>query len=439
MKIYKEELGKVSITIEGVHNPAKVYDRLCLVTNGNFSIYISKKIVPGGTSLTNTEYWQCISDLNQDVKIDYNDFKNYITGIIDNLTDYVNSLIPNNLINVNDIIIRTINTLAANGALKFGFTILQKVSDLDNPKYQKIGDFVYVVEDSNYYICKPDKLFYKIPTIYVGNNEPEDTIWFDTQENIGLDANDTEEIAGIKRAINTLQNNVAQLNKLQYIGVIPAGIGGSYRRLMMSYAEPEQPEAFQGVVGEEEPDRYEAGANTSCVCCKIGTAKEFASNKQDLIDGEMIFYSDRKKFGIYYQGKFYMTGDATGGGGGLSEDDLYDINLKYLNFVTADNSYYRINITDAGEVVTKKISDRKWSLTNDSANADIASKDTNGIYISWLLTINSVYCGGAGSDECLCSHNFVELANASNKDINLNGLHLLYTDCTLEEGDAGYK
>ena len=129
MKIYKEELGKVSITIEGVHNPAKVYDRLCLVTNGNFGIYISKKIVPGDTSLTNTEYWQCISDLNQDVKIDYNDFKNYITGIIDNLTDYVNSLIPNNLISVNDIIIRTINTLAANGALKFGFTILQKVSD----------------------------------------------------------------------------------------------------------------------------------------------------------------------------------------------------------------------------------------------------------------------------------------------------------------------
>lgn len=439
MKIYKEELGKVSITIEGVHNPAKVYDRLCLVTNGNFGIYISKKIVPGDTSLTNTEYWQCISDLNQDVKIDYNDFKNYITGIIDNLTDYVNSLIPNNLISVNDIIIRAINTLAANGALKFGFTILQKVSDLNNPKYQKIGDFVYVVEDSNYYICKPDKSFYKIPTIYVGDNEPEDTIWFDTQENIGLDANDTEEIAGIKRAITTLQNNVAQLNKLQYIGIIPAGIGGSYRRLMMSYADPEQPEAFVGEVVEEEPDKYEAGSNTSCVCCKVATAKEFAHNKQDLIDGEMIFYSDRKKFGIYYQGKFYMAGDATGGGGGLSEDDLYDINLKYLNFITADNSYYRINVNDVGEVVTKKISDRKWSLTNDSANADIASKDTNGIYISWLLTINSVYCGGAGSDECLCSHNFVELANASNKDINLNGLHLLYTDCTLEEGDAGYK
>ena len=110
-----------------------------------------------------------------------------------------------------------------------------------------------------------------------------------------------------------------------------------------------------------------------------------------------------------------------------------------MNFVTADNSYYRINVLDNGDISTKKISNRIWSLTNDVANADIAVKDANEIYISWLLTINSVYCGGSGSDKCMCSHNYVELANASNKDINLNGLHLLYTDCSPEEGDSGYK
>lgn len=43
MKIHKEELGKVSITIEGKFNPAKIYDRLCLVGDGQFGIYISKK------------------------------------------------------------------------------------------------------------------------------------------------------------------------------------------------------------------------------------------------------------------------------------------------------------------------------------------------------------------------------------------------------------
>ena len=439
MKIHKEELGKVSITIEGKFNPAKIYDRLCLVGDGQFGIYISKKRTPSGTSLSDETYWQCISNLSQDVKIDYDDFKDYITDTIQGLTDYVNTLIPSEIINAEEIITRAILCLAKQGALKFGFRIVETEEDLNNLYYAVIGDFVYVIENASYYIFGKDRKYYKIPTIYIGDKEPEDTIWIDTQSDAGLPANKTEELTKIKTELDKLKQEVTQLNKLRVIGVIPAGIGGSYRRLMMSYADPEQPEAFVGEVEEEEPDKYEAGANTSCVCCKVATAKEFAQNKQDLIDGEMIFYSDRKKFGIYYQGKFYMSGDATGGSGGLSEDDLYDINLKYLNFVTADNSYYRINILDNGDISTKKISNRIWSLTNDVANADIAVKDANEIYISWLLTINSVYCGGSGSDKCMCSHNYVELANASNKDINLNGLHLLYTDCSPEEGDSGYK
>lgn len=439
MKIHKEELGKVSITIEGKFNPAKIYDRLCLVGDGQFGIYISKKRTPSGTSLSDETYWQCISNLSQDVKIDYNDFKDYVRNTIQGLTDYVNTLIPSEIINAEEIITRAILYLAKQGALKFGFRIVETEEDLNNLYYAVIGDFVYVIENASYYIFGKDKKYYKIPTIYVGDKEPEDTIWIDMQSDAGLPANKTEELTKIKTELDKLKQEVTQLNKLRVIGIIPAGIGGSYRRLMMSYADPEQPEAFVGEVVEEEPDKYEAGSNTSCVCCKVATAKEFAQNKQDLIDGEMIFYSDRKKFGIYYQGKFYMSGDATGGSGGLSEDDLYDINLKYLNFVTADNSYYRINVLDNGDISTKKISNRIWSLTNDVANADIAVKDANEIYISWLLTINSVYCGGSGSDKCMCSHNYVELANASNKDINLNGLHLLYTDCSLEEGDSGYK
>ena len=439
MKIHKEELGKVSITIEGKFNPAKIYDRLCLVGDGQFGIYISKKRTPSGTSLSDETYWQCISNLSQDVKIDYGDFKDYVTNTIQGLTDYVNTLIPSEIINAEEIITRAILCLTKQGALKFGFRIVETEEDLNNLYYAVIGDFVYVIENASYYIFGKDRKYYKIPTIYVGDEEPEDTIWIDTQSDAGLPTNKTEELTKIKTELDKLKQEVTQLNKLRVIGVIPAGIGGSYRRLMMSYADPEQPEAFVGEVIEEEPDKYEAGSNTSCVCCKVATAKEFAQNKQDLIDGEMIFYSDRKKFGIYYQGKFYMSGDATGGSGGLSEDDLYDINLKYLNFVTADNSYYRINVLDNGDISTKKISNRIWSLTNDVANADIAVKDANEIYISWLLTINSVYCGGSGSDKCMCSHNYVELANASNKDINLNGLHLLYTDCSPEEGDSGYK
>lgn len=50
---------------------------------------------------------------------------------------------------------------------------------------------------------------------------------------------------------------------------------------------------------------------------------------------------------------------------------------------------------------------------------------TWNVYINHLLCINSVSC-----ENKVSSHNYVELANGSKTDINLNGLYLLYTDCS---------
>lgn len=56
------------------------------------------------------------------------------------------------------------------------------------------------------------------------------------------------------------------------------------------------------------------------------------------------------------------------------------------------------------------------------------------VYINHLLCINSVSC-----ENKVCSHNYVELANGSDVDINLNGLYLLYTDCSKSsEENLGY-
>jgi hypothetical protein len=56
------------------------------------------------------------------------------------------------------------------------------------------------------------------------------------------------------------------------------------------------------------------------------------------------------------------------------------------------------------------------------------------VYVDHLLCINSISCEGT-----MCSHNYVELGNGSKKDINLNGLYLLYTDCSKRlESDIGY-
>lgn len=75
MKTLKQDLGKVSVTCNGVWDAGRNYDRLCIVNDGNFASYISKKFAPEGILLSNEEYWQPIASLRDDIKIDYDKFK----------------------------------------------------------------------------------------------------------------------------------------------------------------------------------------------------------------------------------------------------------------------------------------------------------------------------------------------------------------------------
>lgn len=53
----ERNIGKVSISCDGVWDIRKNYDKLCLVTDGSYN-YISRKQVPNGTDIANKEYWQ---------------------------------------------------------------------------------------------------------------------------------------------------------------------------------------------------------------------------------------------------------------------------------------------------------------------------------------------------------------------------------------------
>ena len=74
-------------------------------------------------------------------------------------------------------------------------------------------------------------------------------------------------------------------------------------------------------------------------------------------------------------------------------------------------------------------------VETDSKTTPVGTKlPTWNVYINHLLCINSVACNSTS-----CSHNYVELANGSKEDINLNGLYLLYTDCSKSsESNTGY-
>ena len=70
-------LGKVSVTCNGVWKDNVAYDRLSVVYT-DYASYISKKAVPAGTPVSNANYWQIISNLQDEIKIDYDTFKSEI-------------------------------------------------------------------------------------------------------------------------------------------------------------------------------------------------------------------------------------------------------------------------------------------------------------------------------------------------------------------------
>ena len=75
MKVKETYLGKVSITCNGRYNENTEYERLCLIHDGNYASYISKKKTPAGTPLTNETYWQPIASFKEDLIIDYQEFQ----------------------------------------------------------------------------------------------------------------------------------------------------------------------------------------------------------------------------------------------------------------------------------------------------------------------------------------------------------------------------
>lgn len=107
---YIKNLGKVCITPEGVWNKNAQYNRLCLVSltgeDGLVYSYISRKEVPAGIEIGNTDYWQLFANsfsvenwgVGEDGYIYIGGVKtNYKIGLNDALTDEVVNLLSDRL------------------------------------------------------------------------------------------------------------------------------------------------------------------------------------------------------------------------------------------------------------------------------------------------------------------------------------------------------
>lgn len=97
MELQKKKLGKIGFTLNGLWNAETEYDRLCIVQDGAFNSYASRKAVPKGTPLTNTEYWQPYSSLKESIVLDYEQFK---TDIINSVDTKINDKIDSDEFNI---------------------------------------------------------------------------------------------------------------------------------------------------------------------------------------------------------------------------------------------------------------------------------------------------------------------------------------------------
>lgn len=103
-------LGKVSITCNGRWKDNVDYDRLCVVYD-DFASYISKQKVPAGTKLTNTTYWQVLSNLQDEIKIDYETFKTEVLNSIADLNkrQITGRIVVDTMENLNALTIENVN------------------------------------------------------------------------------------------------------------------------------------------------------------------------------------------------------------------------------------------------------------------------------------------------------------------------------------------
>ena len=124
----------------------------------------------------------------------------------------------------------------------------------------------------------------------------------------------------------------------------------------------------------------------------------------------------------------------------------YDLDLsrfgdqETIKFINSVGKVREIRVNSSDELVVLD-PENKWSDQVDALNtlngtatksnfqSVAASTEVGASYLTNMLRINMLYCGGEGTSmdvECAATHNFVELSNATGEDINLEGIYLLY-------------
>jgi hypothetical protein len=297
-----------------------------------------------------------------------------------------------------------------------------------------VGTIAFAQDTQELYVYNDTETWVPIggDNVVVSYNEPDDetALWFDPAGDAEI--NEEGNLSELREEIAYLRKKVDALNHLLQYGAVAGNSKVGGRTQMMSTSNTQiQPEDSSSDEGDSEDEYEPIVPDNACtipnISIKMDTSTNFMNNKNNLIDGEPIFITDLMSFAVYYKGSFIVN---SGGGGNIDTDDtmteeelkelLGDITLDKIQFESLNGSKYNLEIDQSGDI--------HWYV-NSNYDGNIGSAKTYGSYINDYLKINTVFLGGVGTklnSFCACSHNFVELANGSTSDTQLNGIYLLY-------------
>lgn len=312
------------------------------------------------------------------------------------------------------------------GKANFGGTGIIQVdspSDIENLENPEVGQIVYIKDQDEYWYLKEDNVWGILNNIVVSETEPsKEALWIDPTGD--SEVNKEGNLINIRQSLKTLQQQMDQVIKIIQYGAIAGNSTVGGRTIMMASADPINPNQ-----DEEEEEVVQIEPNhlnytIPNISIKTDTMANFSSNYRNLIDGELIWMTDKNSLYIYINGKFVSISNGTGGDiptpDDMTQEDIEKLYFNHLGFTNSKNEQYKMEINENGNIIV-------YNTANYDGN--IGNKGTYGSYISDYLRINSIFLGGVNTkldSFSACSHNYVELANGSTKDINLNGIYLLY-------------
>lgn len=356
-----------------------------------------------------------------------------------------------------------------NGTGGGSIQVLTYLSELDSPDHRITGQIVFIKEsdDIRYYNGTVWKSFSKI---YIQDVPPEDKggIWIDTsEEKQYLESNTV--IQNLLQVISILQDKVSKL-EWAFKSQIDFGDFSNNKRheydgytgMEPQYGLSEEEELAEltenlkkEVLLEQEPIQYKDGIpNATHLCIKSGTYADMVTNQEEFLPKELLWCYDKKQLWIKDPKtlKLIQIGSSYQGGDEEPIDETMEqilletigqdkkiVGIEFADMNNKDNTYI-VQVAN-GEL---EVLDKKLLTKNLAGNAQKEANDPGyystpyfpiipalvGATTSPKIHINMVYTGGKNTEHDFVgsSHNFIELCNLGNTDLNLKGLYLHYTE-----------